>query len=118
GGAGVPGGIGGAGLFAVKLHADMMPSDRLDVGGAVIFAQTTALPCPGCSNRNIGYELDANGKYQVDDNLAVLVGAGYLITGSGAADFYNVYNTANLGTPVTGSNSNIWKLSAKVVFTF
>ncbi|HTP41053.1 MAG TPA: hypothetical protein VML36_01395 [Nitrospiria bacterium] len=118
GGAGVPGGIGGAGLFAVKLHADMMPSDRLDVGGAVIFAQTTAQPCGGCQ-RNIGYELDANSKYQVDDNLAVLVGAGYLITGSGAADFYNVYNTANLGPPpVTGSNSNIWKLSAKVVFTF
>jgi len=110
-GGSLSGGIAGAGLFAVKLHADMMPTEKLDLGGAVIYAQTTEQVCAGCQ-RNIGYELDANAKYKVDDNLTFAAGAGYLITGSGAADFYNAYNTA------TGSNSNLWKLSARAVFTF
>ncbi|HUJ79276.1 MAG TPA: hypothetical protein VLY45_03045 [Nitrospiria bacterium] len=106
------GGLNGAGIFAVKLHADMMPTEKLDLSGAVIYAQTAAVPCAGCNNRQIGYELDANAKYNVDDNMAFYAGAGYLITGSGAADFYNNFNAT------TGSNSNIWKLSAKAVFTF
>jgi hypothetical protein len=132
-GASLGGGMGGAGIFAVKLHADMMPSEKLTVGGAVIYAQTTeegcslylntvsgGAVCPGpINNRLIGYELDANAKYKVDDNLIFAAGVGYLITGSGAANFYgSLPNPAPPPVYPNGPNSNIWKLSAKAVFTF
>jgi hypothetical protein len=100
------GGLLGAGLIAVKLHADMMPTEKLDVGGALIYAQTQEAPCAGCS-RHIGYEVDANAKYKVDDNLSFSAGLGYLITASGVEDFFGA-----------GSDSNLWKLSGKAVFTF
>jgi hypothetical protein len=103
------GGFTGAGLIAVKLHADVMPTEKLDVGGALIYAQTREAWCVGCS-RHVGYELDANAKYKVDDNLAFSAGAGYLLTAGGARDFYS-----GVGGP---ANSNLWKLSAKAVFTF
>jgi hypothetical protein len=115
-GGSLSGGLAGMGLLAVKLHADMMPSEKLDMGGAVIYAQTTELCnpllCGGpTTSRAIGYELDANAKYKVDDNLSFSAGAGYLITGSGANQAYSV----NVGP---GANSNLWKLSARAVFTF
>ncbi len=103
------GGVFGAGIFAVKLHADVMPTEKLDVGAALIYAQTEQAPCAGCS-RHIGYELDANAKYKVDDNLAFSAGLGYLLTAGGTEDFYS-----GLGG---GANSNLWKLSGKAVFTF
>jgi hypothetical protein len=116
-GSSLSGGAGGQGLFAVKLHADVMPTEKLDVGGAAIYALTPdrgnsslGLCGTGC-DRTIGYELDANAKYTVDDNLVFSAGAGYLITANGARDFYN-------GGPGGPNNSNLWKLSAKAVFTF
>jgi hypothetical protein len=108
-GSSLSGGVAGAGLFAVKLHADMMPTEKLDVSAALIYAQTTGQPCAGCQ-RNIGYELDANARYKVDDNTSFDFGAGYLFTGDGAQDFY--------GGAVGPADSDIWKLSAKAVFTF
>jgi len=119
-GSSLSGGVGGQGLFAVKLHADMMPTEKLDLNGAVIYALTPdrgmsvlALCGTGC-DRTIGYELDANAKYKVDDNLVFSAGAGYLITANGAKDFYSV----NDGCAARCADSNIWKLSAKAVFTF
>nr|MBI3613628.1 hypothetical protein [Nitrospirota bacterium] len=109
------GGFAGMGILAVKLHADVMPSEKLTVGAAAIYGRTAELcspiVCAAPSNdRTIGYELDANAKYKVDDNLAFSAGAGYLITANGAREFYS-----GIGGP---ANSNIWKLSAKAVFTF
>jgi hypothetical protein len=115
------GGFAGMGILAAKLHIDMMPTEKLNVDGAAIYARTSELcsvvvtssigPPFTCNDRTIGYELDANAKYAVDDNLAFSAGAGYLITASGATQFYNGYAGP-------GANSNIWKLSAKAVFTF
>jgi hypothetical protein len=109
------GGFAGMGILAVKLHADMVPTQKLTVGGAAIYAQTaelcSPLTCGGPTNsRTIGYELDANAKYAIDDNLAFSAGAGYLITAAGAKEFYG-----GIGGP---ADSNLWKLSAKAVFTF
>lgn len=111
------GGFGGMGIMAVKLHADVMPTEKLTVGGAAIYARTAQLcniPFSYCvsTDRTIGYELDANAKYKVDDNLAFAAGAGYLVTASGAENFYSTFVGPG------GNNSNLWKLSAKAVFTF
>jgi len=112
-GSSLSGGLAGAGLFAVKLHAGMMPSEKLDVDGAVIYALTPSpsVLCGPTCGRTIGYELDANAKYKVDDNLVFTAGAGYLITAGGAHDFYS----GGTGGP---ADNNLWKLSAKAVFTF
>lgn len=115
------GGFAGLGILAVKLHADLTPIDKLTVGGAVIYARMAELCSPAnimfiplqCQDRTIGYELDANAKYAVDDNLSFSAGAGYLITAGGARDFYSGI------TFCPGcANSNLWKLSARAVFTF
>jgi hypothetical protein len=115
-GGSLSGGLAGMGILAAKLHVDMMPTEKLDVSGAAIYAQTTELCNPvicvaPTTSRTIGYELDANAKYKVDDNLTFAAGAGYLITAGGAVQAYSV-NVA------PGANSNLWKLSAKAVFTF
>jgi hypothetical protein len=110
-GSSLGGGFGGLGIVAVKLHADLMPVEKLTVGGAAIYARTEQL-CVACNERTIGYEFDANAKYVIDDNLAFHAGAGYLITADGARDFYSGLGG---GGP---ANSNLWKLSAKAVFTF
>jgi hypothetical protein len=110
-GGSLSGGFLGAGLFAVKLHADMMPTQKLTVGGAAIYALTPDRGiCGSACERTIGYELDANAKYAVDDNLTFSAGAGYLVTANGARDFYSGAGGV--------ANSNLWKLSAKAVFTF
>jgi hypothetical protein len=113
------GGLAGMGITAIKAHVSMMPSDKLTVSGALIYALTTelcngtvgALACGGMGSREIGTEVDLNAAYAVDSNLTFAAGAGYLFTGDGAQDFYSSLVAA-------GADSDIWKLSAKVVFTF
>ncbi|MEW6325705.1 MAG: hypothetical protein AB1515_10010 [Nitrospirota bacterium] len=105
------GGFGGAGILAAKLHASTMPSDKLTVGGALIYARTAERVCQACE-REIGWEVDANAAYRVDDNLTVSAGAGYLLTGDGAEDFYRA---APAGP---GGDNHIWKLAGRAVFTF
>ena len=105
------GGFGGAGILAAKLHLSTMPSDKLTVGGALIYARTAERVCQACE-RTIGLEVDANATYQVDENLAVSAGAGYLLPGDGAEDFYSGVNTTGV------SDNALWVLGGKVVFTF
>jgi hypothetical protein len=58
--------------------------------------------------------LDANAAYEVDENLTLSAGAGYLIPGDGTEDFYRGSAT---GTGPGGDNP-LWKLAGRVVFTF
>lgn len=107
------GGFGGAGILAAKLHASLMPTPKLTVGGAAIYARTAERVCQACE-RTIGLELDANAAYAVDDNLTVSAAAGYLFTGDGATDFYTIVT----GPASGASDSDIWRLVGKVAFTF
>lgn len=114
------GGLIGMGILAVKGHISTPVSDKLTVGGALIYARTAelcaplggALPCGGMNDREIGTEVDLNAAYAVDGNLTLSAGAGYLFTGDGAQDFY-------AGAPAGGgADSPIWKLAGRAVFTF
>lgn len=118
-GSSVNGGFAGQGLFAVKLHGGTMPSDKVKVDGAVIYAQTTELCNPftcvvPSTSRVLGFEFDANAAYMVDDNLTFSAGAGYLVSGDGLSDFYTGFS----GAPGDGSDSNLWKLVGRATYTF
>jgi hypothetical protein len=104
------GGAGGVGITAAKLHASMMPSDKVTVGGALIYALGER-PCSRCG-RGIGLEVDANAAYAVDENLALSASAGYLFTGDGAEDFYRGAASG------IGGDNDLWKLVGRAVFTF
>jgi len=104
------GGFTGPGITAVKAHVSTMPSDKLTVGGALIYALSERV-CQACG-RVVGLEVDANAAYEVDDNLTLSAGAGYLIPGDGTEDFYSIINAS-------GSSDNpLWKMVARAVFTF
>jgi hypothetical protein len=104
------GGFAGVGITALKLHAEKQTSEKATVGGAVIYALGDR-PCQACG-RGIGLEVDANAAYEVDENLVLSAGAGYLFTGDGAQDFYR-------GAPSgPGGDNDLWKLLARAVYTF
>jgi hypothetical protein len=77
---GAPGCIAGSGLIAIKGTGNISPIDRLSLQADVIYAMS-AEDSAANSNDDIGVELDGSARYKIDDNLSVMGGIGYLLTG-------------------------------------
>lgn len=75
---GVPNCVNSDGLKAIKGTASISPVDRLNLQADVIYAKASGAQFGG-GDTEIGWELDGTAKYQVDDNLSVMTGIGYLI---------------------------------------
>ncbi|MEW6324316.1 MAG: hypothetical protein AB1515_02910 [Nitrospirota bacterium] len=130
---GFRGGInqGGAGLFAVKLSVNGNPSPALNLEGAAIYAKTVdpviptlvnpggpvcSLATPtldaGCKvDDRLGWELDLNATWRVDENLQFSAGAGVLIGDNAFSGLYNNDFTSVDTDPIT-------KLFWKAIYRF
>jgi hypothetical protein len=82
--AGAPGCIGGTGLIAIKGTGSISPVDRLSLEGDVIWAQSAEDSSSSNSSSDIGVELDGIVRFKLDDNLSLMGGIGYLMTGDWA----------------------------------
>ena len=128
---------GGAGLIAVKLSAAGEPFPGFKLDGAVIYAKTVdpvipvidqssphyctptygpppagSPPNPSCKvDDRLGWELDLNATYQVDPNLQIKAGGGFLIADNAFSGLYN-------NNFATRDSSWITKLFAKVTYRF
>lgn len=78
---GAPGCILGSGLIAIKGTGSISPVDRLSLQGDIIYANSSEDSTPLNSSNDIGVELDGTARYKLDDNLSLMGGVGYLITG-------------------------------------
>ena len=80
--AGALGCIGGSGLLAIKGTGSISPINRLSLQGDLIYARSRE---PNVSSANtskdIGVELDGSARFKLDDNLSLMGGIGYLMTG-------------------------------------
>jgi len=94
-GSGGAGCIGGLGITAVKLSADLA-SETCHTEVALIWAQTTEDPAVGADN-DLGIEIDLNHDHKLDDNLSVAVNLGYLASG----DAWKTLGTPGGGTSPT-----------------
>jgi hypothetical protein len=135
---GFRGGInqGGAGLFAIKLSLAGEVRPGVTLGGAVIYAKTVDPvipdidnttpspsfcnpvppglpgPPPNCEvDDRLGWELDLNASWQVDQNLEFAAGMGYLIGDNAFSGLYNNDFTSFDTDPIT-------KLFWKAIFRF
>ncbi|MEN6622811.1 MAG: hypothetical protein ABFD50_14830 [Smithella sp.] len=110
--------------FFYQLKAGVKPTDKLDIGASVSFAQADTLN--GLSNtqtalggligltskagyvsRDYGWEMDVIGTYKITNNLSYLVGFGYLFTG----DYFKA-------TSSTNSVTNNYLLTNKLTLNF
>ena len=134
---GFRGGInqGGAGLFAIKLSAGGEVRPGVFVDGAVSYAKTVdpviptinpadpafcpavlpglpVGPPPNCEvDDRLGWELDLNARWQVDDNLQFSAAAGVLIGDNAFSGLYNNDFTSLDTDPIT-------KLVLRVIYRF
>jgi hypothetical protein len=114
---------GGAGLVALKLSVGGDPTPGLNLEGAVIYATTVnpVVPSPTCPTTSpgsgcfmdsrLGWEFDLNATYQVDQNLQLKAGAGYLLADDAFSGLYNNNFTNWDYSPIT-------KLFFKVRYLF
>jgi hypothetical protein len=127
---------GGAGLFAIKVSLAGEPRPGVTLEGAVIYAKTVdpvipdinpaspsycpidvpgVPPVPGVpsckADDRIGWELDLNAAWQVDQHLELAAGVGYLIGDNAFSGLYNNDFTSYDTDPIT-------KLFWKAIFRF
>ncbi len=79
--AGALGCIAGSGLFAIKGTGSISPIDRLSLQGDIIYAKSAEDFSTANPNDDIGVELDGTARFKLDDNLSLMGGIGYLMTG-------------------------------------
>ena len=74
--------VGGFGVTAIKASVGLPGFMTKDchTEAALIWAQTTEDPAPGVDS-DLGIEVDLNHKHKLDDNVAVKVNLGYLMSG-------------------------------------
>jgi hypothetical protein len=114
---------GGAGLVAFKLSASGDVAPGLNLEGAAIYAATVnpVVPAPICPtpspgngcfmDTRLGWELDLNAAYQIDQNLQMKAGAGMLLADNAFSGLYNNNFTNHDYSPIT-------KLFFKVTYRF
>ncbi len=78
---GIPNCIGGNGIQAAKLAANLRARDRLTIDAGAIYAKAAEGTATG---NTIGVELDGTARYEVSEHLSILGGVGYLMPD----DFY------------------------------
>jgi hypothetical protein len=107
------------GFIMNRLGVDYMATEKLTVGGAVLymltaedFEYTAAATGTRESNNDLGLEFDVYCKYMLYKNVELAWNAGYLIAGD-ALDVYEVASIQN-GT----SDEDIWISSARVRYQF
>lgn len=75
------------GLTAVRLALERQVWRELEGELAVIWARMTERPAPGI-DRDLGWEIDLNGSFPLDDHLIWLAGVGYLFSGEAWEGIY------------------------------
>jgi hypothetical protein len=122
--------VGLTNAFLYQLRAGVRPTDKLDIGASVTFAQRdkrlVGTDQFGYSryidgSRDLGWEIDVTGTYKITNNLSYMLGLGYLITGDA---FKNNNASATLGgtqDQILGQNnsiSNDYLVINKLTLTF
>lgn len=92
-------------LYQIK--GGMKPTDKLDIGMAVTFAQADRNIVANQISRDIGWEIDITGVYKLTNNLSYVVGVGYMLPGS-------FYKEADFGKELT----NTYLVINKLILTF
>jgi hypothetical protein len=93
--------------FLYQLRGGVRPTDKLDIGLSVAFAQADKNTVTNQISKNIGWEIDVTGSYKITNNLSYMLGVGYLLPGDG-------YKGA---TSSTGLN-NTYLVINKLTLTF
>jgi len=110
--------IGDKGLFLNKLAVDYKATDKLKVGGAVLYLQTAEdikyVDDKGVAraDKNLGVELDAYLSYQLFKNCEVAVNAGYLFADD-AMDYFEV-----TGERDGKADNDIFRSTARIRYKF
>lgn len=83
--------------FLYQVRAGVKPTDKLDIGASVAFAQKDTVNAQTDTasyvraSKDIGWEIDVTGTYKITNNLSYMLGVGYLIPG----DYYKGNDKAN-----------------------
>lgn len=93
--------------FLYQIKGGVRPTDKLDIGASVAFAQQDRTTVVNQISRDLGWEIDVTGTYKITNNLAYMLGVGYLIPG-------DAYKGA---TSTTGLN-NTYLVVNKLTLTF
>jgi hypothetical protein len=81
-----------ANALVYQVRGGVKPTDKLDIGASVSFAQMDKQGVAGTVNspagpqyvdtsRDIGWEIDVTGAYKITNNLSYMLGVGYVFTG-------------------------------------
>lgn len=93
--------------YLYQLKGGIRPTDKLDIGMAVAFAQADRNTVANQISRDYGWEIDVTGTYKLTNNLSYMLGVGYLLPG-------DAYKGANSGAELT----NTYLVINKLTFTF
>ncbi len=108
--------IGNKGLFLNRLSLDYKATERMTLGGAILYLQTAEdleyIDDNGVAqaDTSLGTELDAYVSYQLFENCEVALNAGYLFADDGM-DFFEVERDGN-------ADNNIFRSTARVRYNF
>ncbi len=86
-------GFGTSGMtnaFLYQARVGVRPTEKLDIMASLTYANADKKPLNYVSDQ-YGYEVDITGTYKITNNLAYMLGGGYLFTG----DYFKGANSAN-----------------------
>ena len=108
--------IADKGLFLNKVAADYQATDKVKVGGALLYLQlaedieyTDDLNVAR-SSKDLGFEVDAYISYQMYKNLEIALNAGYLLSGDAMDVFENTTDGA--------ADEDVFRTTAKIEYKF
>lgn len=100
-------------IHGVKVYAGLKPTDKLNVEIAVLpyvwAVRGGPLPAPSApdAGRNVGFEIDLNAGYKIDDNLKLTAGYGFFNPG-------DAFKSVSAGQ----REKNVNKVEVAMTFTF
>jgi len=65
--------------FLYQVRGGVKPTDKLDIGMSVAFAQQDKTTVANQISKDLGWEIDVTGSYKITNNLSYMLGVGYLI---------------------------------------
>lgn len=93
--------------YLYQIRGGVKPTDKLDIGMSVTFAQADKNDVANQISKDIGWEIDVTGTYKITNNLSYMLGVGYLIPG----DAYK-------GATSTAQLDNTYLVINKLTLTF
>ena len=80
-GYGANNGLGMSNAWFGQIRGGVKPTDKLDIGLAISYANAVVKPSAAWLYNDYGYEADLTATYKITNNLSYMLGAGYLFTG-------------------------------------